>query len=459
MTGADEDELLLSDDGECKLNFIIKRECKLFAYLIKKFAICFSESLACKVSHQQEDDLPADGASSKPSTSEIKSSKINEKEKSGHRITRSSSNVLKNDKSSTNINDVVSSTNKEDDDNVIQSSSEKTVSNSDENNDVVNSSEEHKHNEITNELIINQKDNSESTFEQSQETATSSQLTSEDYARSESNDFEADDSDDASERKHRNRKLCVEREQINQLDDQHRGQSQHFQRNRGGQHFQNARHSGPRGHMPYRMGSPNNDNFGQPFMPQYGGGGPNRHPSGNVRPPFNRMPMQSMPQMINSNRFPPQMGPQQMPGPGPMQPHRMQRPMFFPNNNGPPQMNNSNQFRPFVGNQIGAPRPPQQQMPPFSQFQPQNTHPGNMIIHRTPMPSQGIQNQNMNPAFSGAAGPTVLPVAAQLPSRKVLLNPNFKGGVQAATSKCFFFFFVFISIKKDKKLNDFYVFL
>lgn len=392
--------------------------------------------MACKVSQQQEDALLTDEASSKPSTSEIKSSKINEKEKSGHRITRSSSNVLKNENSSPNINDVVSSTNNEEDvDNMIQSSSE-TVSKSENEIVEVNSSAEHKQNEITNEVSSNnEKENTELAFEQSQETATSSQITSEGYDRSESNDFEADDSDDASERKHRNRKLCVEREQTNQSDDHHRGQSQHFQRNRGGQHFQNARHLGPRGHQSYRMGSPNNDNFGQPFMPQYGG--LNRHP-GN-RPPFNRMPMQPMPQMVNSNRFPPQMGQQQMPGPpGPMPPHRMQRPMFFPNAGGPLQMNNnSNQFRPFVGNQVGAPRPPQQ-MPPFSQFQPQNTHPGNMIIHRTPMPPQGIQNQNMNPAFSGAAGP-VLPVAAQLPSRKVLLNPNFKGGVQAATSKFTFF--------------------
>lgn len=416
MTGADEDELLLSDDGALPFT---RSTCTSNA------ANPLSESLACKISQQREEDR-LDGEAVKPSTSEAEKPRASEtKESSGHRQPRHPAKAYE---PSSNANDVVSSTNKEDEENVIQSSSE--LGPSGEQVEEINSSEARRDDDNASEVTSAERDNrSETTFEPSQETATSSQLTSEDYDRSEGNDFEADDSDDASERQNRNRKLCVEREQVSQQDEQSRGppHGQHFQRGRSGPHFQNARHPGPRGHQSYRMP---NENFGQPFM-QYGP--PNRHPGNAMRPPFNRMPMQPMQQMGNSNRFPPQLGGQPMSGPPNMPPHRMQRPMFFPNN-GPPQMGNANQFRPFGGNASGALRPPQP-IPPFPQFQPQSAHPGNMIIHRAAVPQPAIHNQNVNPAFVGAAGPVALPAAPQLPARKVLLNPNFKGGVQAATSE------------------------
>lgn len=67
-----------------------------------------------------------------------------------------------------------------------------------------------------------------------------------------------------------------------------------------------------------------------------------------------------------------------------------------------------------------------QGFPPF----PQQNHPGNIRIMRTTAPMQPhSQPMNMRPSqppqpLMSVGGP-----------RKVLINPNFKGGVQAATSK------------------------
>lgn len=71
------------------------------------------------------------------------------------------------------------------------------------------------------------------------------------------------------------------------------------------------------------------------------------------------------------------------------------------------------------------------QSPPFPPFAQQN-HSGNMRhpmrpnlpLPPHPQPMNMMPNQQPQP---------LMPVGAP---RKVLINPNFKGGVQAATSKC-----------------------
>lgn len=71
-----------------------------------------------------------------------------------------------------------------------------------------------------------------------------------------------------------------------------------------------------------------------------------------------------------------------------------------------------------------------QQRPPFVPFS-QPNHPANM---RLPMnPSLPPHAQPINAAIPS---PSALPLPIIGAPRKVLINPNFKGGVQAATSKC-----------------------
>lgn len=67
------------------------------------------------------------------------------------------------------------------------------------------------------------------------------------------------------------------------------------------------------------------------------------------------------------------------------------------------------------------------QRPPFGPYSQQN-HPSNM---RLPMnPSMPPHAQPMNPVPAQS-----MPLPLINAPRKVLINPNFKGGVQAATSK------------------------
>lgn len=277
----------------------------------------------------------------------------------------------------------------------------------------------------------------------SQLTATTSASEYDASATSEANDFEAEDSDESSEHQNRNRKLCVEREQSNQSEESGRPQhGAYFQRNRGSAHFannnnNNNRHSIPRQHNPYRM--PMGENFGPPFMHQFGQ--PNRHPVNQLRPPFNRMPMQGAIPYQRVPPPPPSAMMQQSHGIHQPPAHRMQRPMCPPSQSG----GNVPVFRPMFNQNMPSvpgmpPRPrmagnmmPQQRPPPggFLTFQAQSPHPGNMVIQRAPMHQlhpQPMHNQNINPTTSSA----ILP--PQMPPRKVLLNPNFKGGVQAATS-------------------------
>lgn len=209
--------------------------------------------------------------------------------------------------------DLVSSTNRDDEDDYqFQSQSSEKDSRSEDKNSESASYEE---GEQSQSECADSK--SESTTE-----VTSQELSEENIAnglRSNSEDFDADDSDDVRER--RNPKLCVEREIPQPLEDTNKPKNfQHFQRNR----------HGPRGMMPRQMNPMypmpgNNDNFNQ-FMPQYRGprrpmGPPSEfmrnHTISMMRPPGpHRMPMHGMP--------PHRLGP-----PNVGMPHqRMQRPPF-----------------------------------------------------------------------------------------------------------------------------------
>lgn len=316
---------------------------------------------------------------------------------------------------------------------------------------------------------------------------TSSQLTvsstpnASDYdasANSEINDFEAEDSDESSERRNRNRKLCVEREQTNQSGEPSRSQQHQQHHHQHGSwkkqkmpfasgdrrpnapnnnlNNNNNRHSIPRPpppHHPYRM--PMGENFGPPFIHPFGQ--PNRHAVNPLRAPFNRMPLQGA---MNFQRVPPPPPPQSMqsirgmmpghrmpmppmPGGGPnqqqyfgnMQPFSGQTPPLMP-----PRLRMPANMGPHNPHQQQPPQHPQkqpsqlsQQQPRHHPYAPQGPRPANMLLQRAPMhqlhPQSIHSNQSINPTTSAA----VLP--PQMPPRKVLLNPNFKGGVQAATSE------------------------
>lgn len=75
--------------------------------------------------------------------------------------------------------------------------------------------------------------------------------------------------------------------------------------------------------------------------------------------------------------------------------------------------------------------PPQQQRPPFVPFAPPN-HPQNMRLPMNPSLPPRAQ-----PPLNAAIPSPSLPLPIIGAPRKVLINPNFKGGVQAATSKQF----------------------
>lgn len=77
-----------------------------------------------------------------------------------------------------------------------------------------------------------------------------------------------------------------------------------------------------------------------------------------------------------------------------------------------------------------------QQAPPFPQFGQQN-HPANHLrLPMHPNPSLPAQPQSMNIIRANQVQPLPLPLPLPMSGpRKVLINPNFKGGVQAATSE------------------------
>lgn len=375
----------------------------------------------------------------------------------------------------------VSSTNKEDEEKLTQSSSPACSSATQESQVSSQPDECDQNSECIPIIGDSDKDNinetsdnksesvSESVYGQSQDTQ-SSQLTSEDASIDNSlgvdgTDFEAEDSDEVSER--RNAKTCVEREQRIQHEESNRPAPpqqhlQHFQRNRGGPQFGNPRLSMLRSHHPYRMPH-SGENFNPSFLAQFRPQNQVRHPGAlgmqgprgeflgghpnNLLRPFHRMPMHGMPP---HSRLP--MPPsQQLPGPHGMPPHRLQRPPFQSSGGQPsgnnsqappfrPMFNNNNQGMP-PGQVISRPRmnilnPHLPQRQPFQPFTQQTTHPGNLLIHRAPLHPQQVPvtlNQNMQPTAATSQLPPI--------TRKVLLNPNFKGGVQAATGNKLISFF------------------
>lgn len=275
---------------------------------------------------------------------------------------------------------------------------------------------------------------------QSQDTQSSSQLTSDETSFDNElnyDELDADDSDEDSER--RNPKTCVERSVdppptgANPSDPGRQQQPGPFNRpQRGGGHFPNMRGRFPPPYHPYR--TPGNENFNPQFHPQY-------------RPPQNHM-----------------MGgrPMHPPGPfgGPMHPYARMRPgmplnqrlPMPPPPHGGPQLhpNQMHQHPPGAGPPFGfnpggpGPMPPRGGPGPFGAPQrfpprPRAEGPNSAGGFRHPMHGAPLLPPQQQPPLhnSAGAGSAPIPQPPQLPtiSRKVLINPNFKGGVQAATSK------------------------
>lgn len=168
--------------------------------------------------------------------------------------------------------------------------------------------------------------------------------------------------------------------------------------------FQGMRPNKP---MPDRFHHPNdprmnfrNGNFRGPFMNDIG---PIRGPMGG---PIHRPQLQS----------------------GEFNPMRMpHRPEFHSNTPGPMP------FRPFNSNVQGPPvrfennpRMPVNNLPSFPANNPNNT---NFGPPRPPIMLPPASNTNIS-----ASGPSAMPSGMPPVPRKVLINPNFKGGVEAATS-------------------------
>lgn len=294
-----------------------------------------------------------------------------------------------------------------------------------------------------------------STFD-SQATTLSSQVSTEDSSfnnstRGDATECDADDSDEVSERQ--NRRLCSERDpqppppQLEQNRSSHQHQFHRGPRPAGIGHMQpgrrflgpNMQYRVPLGEIPRTQsynqvppsGQPPNAMNRHPMPPQFLSG----HTIGVMRP-YLRMPMRPGMPLPPQNRLPlPHPSHSNQPhGPGPMQqPSRLHGPPFQgPGNpNRPP-------YPPFNNSGVPPNQPPplrMQQRPPFGgrpNFMPPNNHPGNMIVHRSqiPLPHQIMHNANVGPGQPPPGPPQPM-------GRKVLLNPNFKGGVEAATSKYF----------------------
>lgn len=326
--------------------------------------------------------------------------------------------------------DFVSSTNRDDEDDFPfpqecdKSESERDVQSEDKNSESTSIEESDKN--------LTQSENTdtktESTIVSSQETPQEDGLLNNGF-RSTSDDFDTDDLDDFRER--RNPKTCVERETPHSLEDTSKPKNfAQFQRNR------HPRGPAPRLNNPLYTGGGNNDNFNQQaFMPQQYRGGPRRpmvpgppndfmrNPNmGMMRGPGpHRMPMLGMSPHPNRLQGPPNIG----------LPHqRMLRPPFQAQQIFNPGMPPQGMMRP----RIPAPNvhPMMSQNQPFGQF-PTQAHQVNV---RPPMPPNTSMpiTQVMNVAVAIPNQSPQLPLAIG-GSRKVLINPNFKGGVQAATSK------------------------
>lgn len=405
----------------------------------------FPESIPGRISQDQEDDLLSESRTEKTSRtdSDVTNKSVNEPSIVENDIVQPTPANISNSepqaKSSqeksacvSSESDLVSSTNRDDEDDYLfpqecdKSESERDVQSEDKNSESTSFEERDKN--------LSQSENTdtktESTIISSQETPQEDGLLN-NGLRLTSDDFDADDSDDFRER--RNPKTCVERETPHSLEDTSKPKNfSQFQRNR------HPRGPVPRLNNPMYPGGGNNDNFNQqPFMLQQYRGGPRRpmvpgppndfmrNPNmGMMRGPGpHRMPMHGMPPHPNRLQGPPNVG----------LPHqRMQRPPFQTQQMFNPGMPPQGMMRPRIPVPNAHPMMPQNQ--PFGQFPPQ-AHPGNVRPSMPPNTSMPI-TQVMNVATAIPNQPPQLPLPLPIGgSRKVLINPNFKGGVQAATSK------------------------
>lgn len=364
LTGADEDELLLSDDGKFSICLFA-----LFELEVNMFRQS-TETFSCRLSQEQEEDLLAgiqlkktpNSKPSKPNQSEAASvanddapqSSIPSQIDTNESIAASSTNADETEKQPclSSESDLVTSTNRDDEETLSQTADCQSEQNCDKSNldSPDKSAEPSDLNE--NNRIFSTVESSDSKFDQ--ECVTSDGRVEEINFDNGvlDGDFDADDDDDVRER--RNAKTCVERElpqPVEASNNQRHGNNKNFpnfQRNR------NLRGPPPNAILPHpgpnHMGG---DNFNPAFGPQFRGG-PRRLP-GPQQEFFRGHPMMMM-------RHPPgQMGrmPMMQPNRMPMPPHgmgppRMQRGPFppqpnmgFGNNAMPPQGNNQSRHRFF----------------------------------------------------------------------------------------------------------------
>ncbi|XP_055326621.1 histone-lysine N-methyltransferase, H3 lysine-79 specific [Sitodiplosis mosellana] len=407
LTGADEDELLLSDDesisGRLAAN---EAEDDLL-----------SEQTESETQPERSIDFDSQTISNNASHSSDNKEKPTEIRANSPPAGRKSPCISPE-------SDLVSSTNKEDEEISVQPTQSQSVC--DQKDDEQSFAESDERSESTaNEKSEVSYSQSEQTDNKSESTFVSQDASEETNTERTSDDYDPDDSEDVRER--RNPKTTNEREMPHQFEDNSKPKnfSQNYQRNR------HIRPQMPRQNHPY--GGPGGPDFNPQFMPQFRGA---RRPMlPNSQPEFMRGHTISMMRgpPNHMQRMPPGMQPHpsRMPvGPGHLGPphQRLSRPPFqtgpgmFGNNPGmPPQ----GMIRPRVPPNAHQMMP---QRPPFGPYS-QPNHPANM---RLPMnPSMPPHVQPMNPAIPAQS----LPLPLLNAPRKVLINPNFKGGVQAATNQ------------------------
>lgn len=376
LTGADEDELLLSDDGMFAQLFV--NVCLNESKWLKVFAffLISIESLSEKCSRQQKDDggdlLSESKQNSKqaidntsiepeqhqnndyaPQQSDSDKIELNVVEQVSGGIDLSSSietattsvpsTEIKNEKSP---GDVVSSTNKEDEENLSQSSGQlhqtTSIALSDKQSVVASDSYAYCADQNIESTVYDDENDDQSYSNSSEvtnsQTASSEVANSQESSEEHSNypinfasdavDYADDDSEDTHVR--RNPKTCVEREMPQPLDDHSNNNARtnkNFPRNRP------VRPQMSRGNHPYAMLNNSDSNFNRPFIPQFRGqqimnrgpmlqGPPSEfmrtHGISMMRPGLmQRMPMQMHP----GARMPPGIGPPNQ---------RLQRPPFQP---------------------------------------------------------------------------------------------------------------------------------
>lgn len=502
LTGADEDELLLSDDGTFSMRIIFFS--LQYVCLTLYLSILFTEIFPEKLSQEEEENLLSETEKKTNKENVEKVKKVENSDSAIEPVTIQQTQSAASEKSITKL-EIVADTCENEAKNVenieiiasapdLHSEQEEIINENEQNvteqysnqveqNKVDDEKEETEETTVSTENSTqnnlgeseenvvetddnkhdstNDTENEKNTFE-SQATTLSSQISTEDSSfnnsmRVDMTEFDADDSDEVSERQ--NRRLCSERDpQPPPPQLEHNRSSHHHQFPRGPRALMPpGRHRFPGPNMQYRV--PLGEILRQPGYnqvpppPGQQSNVMNRHPMPprmeflpghtiGVMRPFIRLPMRpGMPLPPNQGRLP------LPPGSVPMQQQpRLQGPPFQGpvNPNRPPYPPYSNSGIPPNQLPPGAIRMQQQQQqqqrflgrPPNAM--PPNSHPSNFIVQRTPLPHQMMHNANVGPGQLAVSNVPPQPIG-----RKVLLNPNFKGGVQAATSK----------YKKIKKKN------